>query len=68
MLHTFESSEFESFLTEDFSYTSQKVLTNMNSKDEFIEYVRPKLETIWKSKSPLNDAEEIKKTRTTRSN
>ena len=53
MLHTLDSSEFESFLSEDFSYSSQKVLTEMNSKNEFIEYVRPKLETIKKSKSPV---------------
>ena len=53
MLHTLDSSEFESFLPEDFSYSSQKVLTDMNSKDEFIEYIRPKLETINKSKSPV---------------
>ena len=38
MMHTLDSSEFESFLSEDFSYSSQKVLTDMNSKDEFIEY------------------------------
>ena len=53
MLHTLNSSEFESFLSEDFSYSSQKVLNDMNSKDEFIEYIRPKLETIKKSKSPV---------------
>ena len=53
MLHTLDSSEFESFLSEDFSYSSQKVLTDMNSKDEFIEYVRTKLEIIKKSKSPV---------------
>ena len=53
MLHTLDSSKFESFLSEDFSYSSQKVLTDMNSKDEFIEYIRPKLETIKKSKSPV---------------
>ena len=53
MLHTLDSSEFESFLSEDFSYSSQKVLTDMNSKDEFIEYIRPKLETIKKSESPV---------------
>ena len=46
MLHTLDSSEFESFLSEDFSYSSQKVLSDMNSKDEFIEYIRPKLEKI----------------------
>ena len=53
MLHTLDSSEFESFLSEDFSYSSQKVLTDMNSRDKFIEYIRPKLETIKKSKSPV---------------
>ena len=53
MLHTLDSSEFESFLSEDFSYSSQKVLSDMNSKDEFIEYIRPKLETIKKSKNPV---------------
>ena len=53
MLHTLDSSEFESFLSEDFSYSSQKVLTDMNSRDEFIEYIKPKLETIKKSKSPV---------------
>ena len=54
MLHTLDSSEFESFLSEDFSYSSQKVLTEMNSLDELIEYIRPKLETIKKSKSSVN--------------
>jgi len=53
MLHTLDSTEFESFLSEEFSYSSQKVLTDMNSKDEFIEYIRPKLETIKKSKSSV---------------
>ena len=53
MLHTLDSSEFESFLSEDFSYSSQEVLTDMNSKDEFIAYIRPKLETIKQSKNPV---------------
>ena len=53
MLHTLYSSEFELFLSEDFSYSSQKVLTDMNSKDEFIEYIRPKLEIIKKTNSSV---------------
>ena len=53
MMHSLDSSEFESFLSEDFSYSSQKVLTDMNSKDEFIEYIRPKLEAIKKTKSSV---------------
>ena len=53
MMHTLDSSEFESFLSEDFSYSSQKVLTDMNSRDEFIEYIRPKLEIIKKTKSSV---------------
>ena len=53
MMYTLDSSEFESFFSEDFSYSSQKVLTDMNSKDEFIEYIRPKLETIKKTNSSV---------------
>ena len=53
MLHTLDTSEFESFLSEDFSYSSQKVLTDMNSKDEFIQYIRPKLEVIKKTRSSV---------------
>ena len=52
MMHTLDSSEFESFLADDFSYSSQKVLTEMNTRDEFIEYIRPKLE-IKKTKSSV---------------
>ena len=37
MLHTLDSSEFESFLSEDFSYSSQRVLTDMNSRGVFRE-------------------------------
>ena len=53
MLHTLDSSEFEPFLSEDFLYTSQKVLADINSKNDFIEYIRPKLETIKKTKSSV---------------
>ena len=53
MLHTLDSSEFESYLSGDFTYSSQKVLTDMNSKDEFMEYIRPKLETIKKTNSSV---------------
>ena len=53
MMHSLDSSEFESYLSEDFTYSSQKVLTDMNSKDEFMEYIRPKLETIKKTNSSV---------------
>tara|TARA_B100000579_G_C22245397_1_gene582404 strand:- start:260 stop:493 length:234 start_codon:yes stop_codon:yes gene_type:complete len=53
MMHTHDSFEFELFLSEDFSYSLQKVLTDMNSKDEFIEYIRPKLEVIKKTKNSV---------------
>ncbi len=53
MMHTLDSSEFESFLSVDFSYSSQKVLTDMNSKDEFIGYIRPKLKIIKKTKNSV---------------
>jgi len=44
MMHTLDSSEFESFLADEFSYSSQKVFTEMNTRDEFIEYISPKIE------------------------
>ena len=53
MMHSLDSSEFESYLSKDFTYSSQKVLTDMNSKDEFIQYIRPKLETIKKTNSSV---------------
>ena len=53
MLHTLDTTEFESFLSEDFSYSSQNVLTDMTSRDEFIEYIRPKLEIIKKTKNAV---------------
>ena len=53
MMHTLDSSEFESYLSDDFTYSSQKVLTDMYSKDEFIQYIRPKLETIKKTNSSV---------------
>ena len=53
MMHSLDSSEFESFLSEDFLYTSQKVLIDMNSKDEFIEYIRPKLKITKKTNSDV---------------
>ena len=53
MMHTLDSSEFESYLSEDFSYSSQKVLTDMNSKDEVIEYIRPKLKITKKTNSDV---------------
>ena len=53
MMHNLDSSEFESYLSEDFTYSSQKVLSDMNSKDEFMEYIRPKLETIKKTNTSV---------------
>ena len=53
MLHTLDSSSLNHFYQKTFLTPHQKVLTDMNSRDEFIEYIRPKLETIKKSKSPV---------------
>lgn len=46
MMNTLDSTEFESLLADDFQYESQTVLTPVNGKKEFIEYIRPKLSTI----------------------
>lgn len=46
MMNTLDSTEFESLLADDFQYESQTVLTPLNGKKEFIEYIRPKLSAI----------------------
>jgi len=46
MMNTLDSSHLEPLLAEDFSYTSQMVFDEIGSKQLFLEYIRPKLQTI----------------------
>ena len=46
MLNTMSLESLVSLLADDFIYESQKVFRPLKSKQEFIEYIVPKLETI----------------------
>lgn len=50
-LNTLTSDPLEPLLADNFVYESQNVLSALESKSEFLEYFRPKLETIAKSGS-----------------
>ena len=53
MMNTLDASKIESILAEDFQYSSQWVLTDITSKQEFLNYVTPKLEAIRASGSDV---------------
>jgi hypothetical protein len=46
MMNNLNSIEFESLLDDNFSYESQAVLTPIISKQEFIDFIRQKLEAM----------------------
>lgn len=53
MMNTLEASKIEPTLDEDFYYSSQWVLTDITSKQEFLDYITPKLEAIRTSGSEV---------------
>ncbi len=46
MMNCLDSSHLEPWLVDDFRYASQWVFDEIGSKAEYLEYIRPKLETI----------------------
>lgn len=46
MMNTLDVKHFEPLLAEDFCYTSQWVFEEITSKQAFIDYIRPKLDSI----------------------
>jgi len=46
MMNTLDVSKIEPILAEDFHYSSQWVLTDITSKQDFLDYITPKLEAI----------------------
>ena len=46
MMNTLDVSKIEPILAEDFHYSSQWVLTDITSKQEFLDYITQKLEAI----------------------
>ena len=46
MMNTLNVSPLEPLLAENFTYESQMVFSALESKQEFLDYIRPKLQTI----------------------
>jgi hypothetical protein len=46
MLNTLDPGLIEPILADDFAYESQMLLSALESKEEFLDYIQPKLETI----------------------
>jgi hypothetical protein len=53
MMNTLDSSKLESLLSNDFCYSSQMVLAEIKSKQEYLDYVNPKLEVVRASGSKV---------------
>ncbi len=53
MMNSGDSEGFESLLSDDFHYSSQTVFSEIKSKKEFIEYIRPKLVSVRSSGSAV---------------
>ena len=46
MMNTLDSSKLEPLLSDDFYYASQMVLVEIESKQEYLDYINPKLEVV----------------------
>lgn len=53
MINMFDVSALEPLLAEDFHYASQSVFHEIESKQEYMEYIVPKLQTIKHSDTPV---------------
>lgn len=46
MMNSLDVAEIEPYLAEDFHYASQWVFAEISSKQEYLDYIRPKLEAV----------------------
>ena len=46
MMNTLDSSKLEPLLSPDFHYESQMVFSEIKSKQEYLDYINPKLKTV----------------------
>jgi len=46
MMNSLDSSKLEPLLSPDFHYESQMVFSEIKSKQEYLDYINPKLETV----------------------
>ena len=53
MINRLDAAAIEPLLAPDFHYASQAVFDEIKSREEYLAYIRPKLETIRQSDSPV---------------
>jgi hypothetical protein len=53
MLNTLNAEVFEPLLADDFVYESQQVFQPLETKQAFLEYIRPKLKTIQQTRATV---------------
>ena len=53
MMNTLDADRLEPFLAEDFVYESQMVFEPLTTKQAFMEYIRPKLQTVKRSNATV---------------
>jgi len=53
MINTLDASRLEPYLAKNFCYSSQKVLTELTSKQAFLYYIRGKLSTLQASSNKV---------------
>jgi hypothetical protein len=53
MMNTLNADRLEPLLAEDFTYESQHVIQPIESKQAFLDYIRPKLVTIQQAKATV---------------
>lgn len=53
MMNTLDVAKLSGFLVDDFHYASQWVFAEIESKQEYVDYMRPKLEAVKKSGSKV---------------
>lgn len=53
MMNTLDARGLEPLLADDFHYTSQWVFEEIESKQAYLDYIRPKLETIARTKTAV---------------
>lgn len=46
MMNTLDASHIESILSDDFHYASQWVFSEIKSKQDYLDYIKPKLEAV----------------------
>lgn len=46
MMNTLDASHIENILADDFHYASQWVFSEIKSKQEYLDYIRPKLQAV----------------------